>query len=86
MDWIKSGSFRLICPDLADVFVGREASECLQAARKVVCCEKVAGMRAQLVVVVVVESFDGRVLNRSVHPFDLAVRPCIARQANACIR
>jgi hypothetical protein len=62
MGWIKVESFWLVCPDFADVFVGREASECLQPTRKVVCCEEISEMGAQLVMAIVVEPFDGGVL------------------------
>lgn len=75
MGWIKFESFRFGCPDCADVFVWSEAAECLQSARKIVCRYKVVEMCPQLVMAVVVEPFDCGILDRSVHAFDLSIRP-----------
>ncbi len=78
MGWIKFESFRLSCPDFADVFVGCEAAECLQATRKIVCGEKVAEMRAQLIMAVVVKPFDRGVFDSPIHSLDLPIRPGMA--------
>lgn len=43
--------------------------------RKIVSGHEVLQVGAELIAVVVVEAFDGRVLERSVHPLDLAIRP-----------
>ena len=59
----------------ADELVGRKALEGLQSAPEVVGADEVGEVLAQLVVVVVVEAFDGRVLDCPVHAFDLAIRP-----------
>ena len=75
VDRVKNESFRLGCPDFADVFVGREAVQGLQSACEVVGREEVGEVCLQLVVAVVVEPFHSRVLDRSVHPFDLTVGP-----------
>ena len=40
-------------------------------------------MGPQLVMAVVVEAFDGRLFNRTVHPFDLAVGPRMVRLRQA---
>ena len=53
-------------------FVGREAVQGLQPACEVVGCQEVGEVYSQLVVAVVVEPFHGRLLDRAVHPLDLA--------------
>ncbi len=60
---------------LADELVGREALEGLEPASKVVGRDEVGKMLAELIVALVVEALDGGVLDRPVHPFDLAVGP-----------
>lgn len=62
-------------PRLADEFVGREALEGLEPARKVVSRDEVGEMPAELVVALVVEALDGGVLDGPVHSLDLAVGP-----------
>ncbi len=59
----------------ADEFVGCEAFEGLQSSPEIVGADEVGHVISQLVVVVVVEAFDRRLLDRAVHPFDLTVRP-----------
>ena len=73
MDRILDESVWLRCPDLADVFVRGEATEGLESAREVVGCHEVRQMGAQLVVVIVVETLDRRVLDGAVHALHLAV-------------
>ena len=68
------GSFWVRCPDFADVFVGREAARGLETTREVVRIQEVREV-AELIVAVVVIPFDCRLLDRTVHPFDLTVRP-----------
>jgi len=46
--WIDSEAIWLRCPDFADVFVGRQALQCLQAARVIVCRDEVIDVRLQL--------------------------------------
>lgn len=60
-------------------FVGSEALEGLESTAEVVCGEEVSKMLPELVVGFVVAAFDGRALDRSVHPFDLPVGPGVAR-------
>ena len=59
----------------ADELVGREAFEGLQPSPEVVGADEVSQVISQLVVVVVVEAFDGRLLDHPVHSFDLTIRP-----------
>ena len=73
MDRIQDELIRLGCPDFADVFVGRETAEGLEPAGVVVGCQKVGEVSAELTMVFIVEAFDGRLLDRAVHPFDLAI-------------
>jgi hypothetical protein len=73
MDWLELESFGLDCPLLADELVGREALEGFELSSEIVGVEEVGEVAAQLVVVVVVIPFDGRLLDCSVHSLDLAV-------------
>ena len=72
----------------ADELVGREAFEGLEPSPEVVGADEVGEVLAQLVVIVVMEAFDGRVLDRAIplpgsglpanrerDPLDLAIRP-----------
>lgn len=63
----------LFQPRFTDGFVGSEALEGLESTAEVVCGEEVAKMMPELAVGFVLAAFDGRVLDRSVHPFDLPV-------------
>ena len=56
----------------ADELVRREAFEGLEPSPEVACADEVGEVTSQLIVVVVVEAFDGRVLDRAVHALDLA--------------
>ena len=66
MDRVKGESFRFDCPLFADELEGRGALEGLEAPPEVVGADDVGEVSAQLVVVIVVEAFDGRVLDRAV--------------------
>lgn len=66
MDWIEPESFGLFCPDFADELVWRESLEGFEPAAEIVCGDEVGEMLSELVVVVVVEALDGRVLDRAV--------------------
>ena len=72
----------------ADELVGREAFEGLQSSPEVVGADEVGEVLAQLVVIVVMEAFDGRVFDRAIplpgsglpanrerDPLNLAIRP-----------
>jgi len=69
----------LICPGFADGFVRREPLERLQAVPKVVGLDEVGEVLPKLIMALVVEALDGRVLDGPVHPLDLTVRPRMAR-------
>ena len=75
MDWIDDESIRLCSPSFADELVGREPFEGLQSAAEIIGVDEVLEMAAQLVVVVIVEAFDGCFLDGSVHALDLSVGP-----------
>lgn len=62
MDWIEPEFFGLFCPDAADVFIRRKASEGLEPAGEIVCRDEIADVSAQLIVAVVVIAFDGGLL------------------------
>ena len=73
MDWVEDESIRLLCPCLADVFVGCETPQGFQPAAEVVGGEEVGQVGSELVVRVVVIAVDGRLLDGSVHPLNLPV-------------
>jgi len=75
VDRVQDESVWLGGPDLADVFVWREAVEGLESAREVVGCYEVAEVDAKLIVSLVVETLHSGLLDRPVHPFDLSVGP-----------
>ena len=64
---------RLSEPGFADGFVGSEAFEGLRATAEVVGGDEIGEVLPQLIVVVVVVSLDGRILDRPVHPLDLPI-------------
>lgn len=72
---IESKAFRLCLPDFADVFVGSEAAQCLEASTKIVGVDEVVKMRRQLRMAVIMVAFDSGFLDRPVHPLDLAIGP-----------
>ena len=47
----------------------------LEPSPEVACADKVGEVTSQLIVVVVVEAFEGRGLDRAGHPLNLAIRP-----------
>jgi hypothetical protein len=59
----------------ADGFVGREALKRLQSSPEIVGVDEVGEVAPQLGMIVVVEAFDGGVLDGAVHSLDLAVGP-----------
>ncbi len=79
--WIGStmNRFGFDVPHLGDLFVGCEPAGCLEPAGEVVGSHEVGGVRSQLVVALVVEAFDGRLLDGSDHPLDLTVSPRMVR-------
>lgn len=66
MDRIEDESVRLFCPELADVFVRRQALEGFQPPREVVSCDEVGEMRSELIVIFVVDALDSGFLDRAV--------------------
>ena len=72
---VECESFGFACPDFADVFEGREALEGLETAAIIVGVDEVVEVGLELPVAIVMVAFDGGLLDRSVHPFDLAVGP-----------
>src|SRR5208283_5434392 len=79
MERIECESLRLLCPELADELIRREAFERLQPARKIVSGDEVREMRPQLGVRFVEVEFDRRVLDCAVHALDLPVGPRMLR-------
>ena len=62
-----------------------EASESLEPAAKVVGGDEVAEVLPELVVAVVVIPFDGRFLDRPIHPFRLTVGPEMPHSGQAML-
>ena len=65
-------SIRLLCPELADVLLGREALEGPEAFGEVVGRDKVGEMAAKLILGFAIGSVDPRMLYRSVRVLDMA--------------
>jgi hypothetical protein len=63
----------------------REAAQGLETAAIVVGVDEVVEVGGQLVVAVVVVAFDGRLLDRPVHPLDLAVGPRVLQLGQAML-
>lgn len=62
-------SVRLFCPDARDVFIGCQAAQGLEPTCMVVGVDEELKVLPELVVVVVVVSLDGRVLDRPGYSF-----------------
>ena len=86
MDWVDDESIRLRSPLFADEFIGREAFEGLQPTAKIVCVDEVLKVPSELVVIVIMEPLDGRLLDGSVHALDLPIGPCAAPAGDALHR
>ena len=85
MGWIEFESMGLFCPDGADVFVGCKSSEGFEFSGEVVGVDEVGEVLAEVLMGFVVEAFDGRFFDGSVHAFDLAVGPGMFRLGQAMI-
>ena len=85
MERIERESFGLVCPGLADVFVGGEAVERLEALGEVAGADEVGEIASELVVRFVVEAFDRRLLDGAVHALDLAVGPMMLGLGEAMV-
>jgi hypothetical protein len=72
MDWVLGEPIWLGCPDFADVFIGGEG---LEPSAEVVSANEVGEVHFELVVVVIVEALDGRLLDGAVHSLDLTIGP-----------
>ena len=75
MGWIERKSVWFGCPHFAAVFEGCESLEGLQPPTIIVGIDEVVEMCSQLRMAVIMIPFDGRLLDCSVHPFDLPVGP-----------
>src|SRR6478672_3660011 len=75
--WIEVESIRLFRPDPADMFVGREALESLEALGEIIGVQEAGEVSFELVAGLVVVASDRRLLDRAVHAFDLAVSPLV---------
>ena len=59
MGWIEFESLGFFCPDVADVFVGRESSEGLESSGEIVGIDEVGEMLPEVLVGFVIEALDG---------------------------
>ena len=75
LERIKTESLGLFCPELADVFVRREAFEGLQPPAEILCIDEVIEVPLELRVAAVMVALDRGFLDRPVHPLDLSVGP-----------
>ncbi len=75
MGWIERKSVWLDCPYFADVLEGGEAFEGLEPSSIIVGIDEVVEVGFELLMAVVMVAFDSCLLDRSVHPFDLAIGP-----------
>ena len=85
VEGVESESFGLLCPELANSLEGSQTLETLQALGEVVGIEECGEMRAKAAMRLVVEASDGGVLDGSVHPFDLPVRPGMVELGEAML-
>ena len=77
LERIEFESFWLGSPAFAAELVWRETFEVLEPPAEVVGVDEIGEMPAELGVIVVVISLDGRVLDRAVHAPDLAIGPWV---------
>jgi hypothetical protein len=75
LGWIEFESFRLFCPELADVLVWREALQGLQSTGEIVGADEIGEMGFELFVTVIMGAFDGGFFECPVHAFDLTIGP-----------
>ena len=75
LERVKSESFGLDCPSLADELKGCEAPEGFEPSGEVLGVDEVAQVGSQLIVGFIEVAFDGGVLDGAVHPLELAIRP-----------
>ena len=72
---VQRESFRLFRPAFADEFIRGESVQGLQPTAIIVCVDEVTQMTRQLLMVVIMEAFDGCFLDRPVHSLDLTICP-----------
>ena len=77
MGWINFETIRLHCPLFDDKFVGCEAFEGLKASGEIIGIDEVRQVLRELVVAVIVITFNSGFLDGSVHPFNLTVGPWV---------
>ena len=83
--WIVSESPRLVCPSFADVLVGSEPPQGLEALSEVVGVEEGFEVLSELLVGLVVIAPNGGFLEGAVHPLDLTVGPGMVRFGEAVL-
>ena len=75
LERIEIEPFGFDCPSFADELVRGETFEGLEPTAEIIGVDEIGEMSAQLVVIVIVVSLNGRVLDRAVHSLDLTVGP-----------
>lgn len=85
MDGINDETIGLQSPSFTDKLVGREAFECLEPSHEIIGIDEVGEMLFELLVIVVVETLDGRVFDRSVHSLDLPIGPWVLHFGQAML-
>src|SRR5215212_9093749 len=76
---VEGEAFWLDGPLFADELIRRKALQGLEAPAEIVGRHEVDEVLPEIVMAVVVEALDGRVLDGAVHSLDLTVRPGITR-------
>ena len=82
---IEPEAFWLFRPGLADELVGGKAAQSLEPASVVVGIHEQLQVQPEFVVASVMVALDRGVLDGSVHPLDLTVRPWAARLGQAVL-
>ena len=85
VEGVESARFGLLCPALTNPLKRVEPAETLEALREVVRIEERGQVRAKARMGRVEESPDGRVLDRAIHAFDLAVGPQMVKFRQAML-
>src|SRR6516162_5234637 len=83
--WIVSESVGLVCPSFADMLVGSEPPQGLEALSEVVGVEEGLEVLSELPVGLVVIAPNGGFLEGAVHPLDLTIGPRMVRLGEAVL-
>ncbi len=77
MGRVETEAFRFGCPTWEDQLVRRQALEHFETATEVGAGDEVRDMTSELLVVIVIEALDGRVLDGPAHSLDAEKRSTV---------